>query len=272
VRTLVELAEKGRDLIHRRLCLAQHFRRGNCSNSLPEASIVGTVTTSTIVEVCWSGLEAGERVINRVERRGGGPQTFVADEHRAPLPHHTEAVAYLRWPEAATTAALLHLRSCARTALPDDRVDRCGSPPAGGQGVKELVLMSARSPPLRPRNILRQAPPWPTMLRGPRRGGDSHGSGLLTPIPHRPDAPTVLNALAGGDPIVLPYSILPLQTPAIPRCSRAMNPPLAGQRQRGALLDRIRAPRCPRRCCAPPFSRLPGGKPQTQFEHLLGLR
>ena len=89
VRTLVELAEQGKELIIAG-CLAQQFRE-ELLESLPEAkAIVGTGDYQHIVEVLRR-VEAGERV-NRVS----ATPTYVADEHLPRYRTTSEAVAYLK--------------------------------------------------------------------------------------------------------------------------------------------------------------------------------
>ena len=89
VRTLVELAEQGKELIIAG-CLAQHFQE-ELLESLPEAkAIVGTGDYQHIVSVL-ERVEAGERV-NQVS----AIPTFVGDEHLPRYRTTSEAVAYLK--------------------------------------------------------------------------------------------------------------------------------------------------------------------------------
>ena len=89
VRTLVELAEQGKELIIAG-CLAQHFQE-ELLESLPEArAIVGTGDYQHIVSVL-ERVEAGERV-NQVSAN----PTFVGDEHLPRYRTTSEAVAYLK--------------------------------------------------------------------------------------------------------------------------------------------------------------------------------
>ena len=89
VRTLVELAEQGKELIISG-CLAQHFQE-ELLDSLPEAkAIVGTGDYQHIVSVL-ERVQAGERV-NQVSP----VPTFVADEHLPRYRTTSEAVAYLK--------------------------------------------------------------------------------------------------------------------------------------------------------------------------------
>ncbi|MFM2122782.1 MAG: ribosomal protein methylthiotransferase RimO, partial [Cyanobacteriota bacterium] len=89
VRTLVELAEQGKELIIAG-CLAQHFQE-ELLESLPEAkAIVGTGDYQHIVSVL-ERVEAGERV----SQVSANP-TFVADEHLPRYRTTSEAIAYLK--------------------------------------------------------------------------------------------------------------------------------------------------------------------------------
>ncbi|MFM9101927.1 MAG: 30S ribosomal protein S12 methylthiotransferase RimO, partial [Cyanobium sp.] len=89
VRTLVELAEQGKELIIAG-CLAQHFQE-ELLESLPEAkAIVGTGDYQHIVSVL-ERVEAGERV-NQVSAN----PTFVGDESLPRYRTTSEAIAYLK--------------------------------------------------------------------------------------------------------------------------------------------------------------------------------
>lgn len=137
VRTLVELAEQGKELIIAG-CLAQHFQE-ELLDSLPEAkAIVGTGDYQHIVSVL-ERVEAGERV-NRVS----ATPTFVADEHLPRYRTTSEAVAYLKVAEGCDYR-------CAFCIIPKLRGDQRSRPiesivaeahSLASQGVKELVLIS----------------------------------------------------------------------------------------------------------------------------------
>ena len=89
VRTLVDLAEQGKELIIAG-CLAQHFQ-DELLESIPEAkAIVGTGDYQHIVEVLQR-VEAGERV-NRVS----AVPTFVGDEHLPRQRTTDQAVAFIK--------------------------------------------------------------------------------------------------------------------------------------------------------------------------------
>ena len=137
VRTLVELAEQGKELIIAG-CLAQHFQE-ELLESLPEAkAIVGTGDYQHIVSVL-ERVEAGERV-NQVS----ASPTFVADEHLPRYRTTSEAVAYLKVAEGCDYR-------CAFCIIPHLRGNQRSRPIASivaeaqalaAQGVQELVLIS----------------------------------------------------------------------------------------------------------------------------------
>ena len=137
VRTLVELAEQGKQIVIAG-CLAQHFQ-AELLDSLPEArAIVGTGDYQHIVEVL-ERVEAGERV-NRVS----AVPTFVADEHLPRYRTSSEAVAYLKVAEGCDYR-------CAFCIIPKLRGDQrsrtiesivAEAEQLAAQGVKELILIS----------------------------------------------------------------------------------------------------------------------------------
>ena len=137
VRTLVELAEQGKELIIAG-CLAQHFRE-ELLESLPEAkAVVGTGDYQHIVEVL-ERVEAGERV-NRVS----DTSTFVADEHLPRYRTTSEAVAYLKVAEGCDYR-------CAFCIIPQLRGDQrsrsiesivAEAKQLASEGVQELMLIS----------------------------------------------------------------------------------------------------------------------------------
>ncbi|MEB3255046.1 MAG: 30S ribosomal protein S12 methylthiotransferase RimO [Synechococcaceae cyanobacterium] len=137
VRTLVELAEQGKELIIAG-CLAQQFRE-ELLESLPEAkAIVGTGDYQHIVEVLRR-VEAGERV-NQVS----DVPTYVADEHLPRYRTTSEAVAYLKVAEGCDYR-------CAFCIIPRLRGDQRSRPmesivaearALAAQGVQELILIS----------------------------------------------------------------------------------------------------------------------------------
>ena len=137
VRTLVELAEQGKELIIAG-CLAQHFQE-ELLESLPEArAIVGTGDYQHIVSVL-ERVEAGERV-----KQVSANPTFVADEHLTRYRTTSEAVAYLKVAEGCdyrcAFCIIPHLRGDQRSRTIDSIVAEAKQLEA--QGVKELVLIS----------------------------------------------------------------------------------------------------------------------------------
>ena len=137
VRTLVELAEQGKELIIAG-CLAQHFQE-ELLDSLPEAkAIVGTGDYQHIVSVL-ERVEAGERV-NQVS----AIPTFVADEHLPRYRTTSEAVAYLKVAEGCdyrcAFCIIPHLRGDQRSRTIESIVAEAQQ--LAGQGVQELVLIS----------------------------------------------------------------------------------------------------------------------------------
>jgi ribosomal protein S12 methylthiotransferase len=137
VRTLVELAEQGKQLIIAG-CLAQHFQT-DLLESLPEAkAIVGTGDYQHIVSVL-ERVEAGERV-NQVS----AVPTYVGDEHLPRYRTTSEAVAYLKVAEGCDYR-------CAFCIIPKLRGDQrsrtiesivAEARQLAAQGVQELVLIS----------------------------------------------------------------------------------------------------------------------------------
>ena len=137
VRTLVELAEQGKELIIAG-CLAQHFQE-ELLESLPEArAIVGTGDYQHIVSVL-ERVEAGERV-----KQVSANPPFVADEHLPRYRTTSEAVAYLKVAEGCdyrcAFCIIPHLRGDQRSRTIDSIVAEAKQLEA--QGVKELVLIS----------------------------------------------------------------------------------------------------------------------------------
>lgn len=258
VRTLVELAEQGKELIIAG-CLAQHFQQ-ELLESLPEArAIVGTGDYQHIVEVL-ERVEAGERV-NRVS----AVPTFVADEHLPRYRTTSEAVAYLKVAEGCDYR-------CAFCIIPKLRGDQRSRPiesivaearQLAAQGVKELILISQITTNYgldlygKPRldDLLRALGeveiPW-------IRVHYAYPTGLTD---------TVLAAYREV-PNVLPYLDLPLQH-SHPQVLRAMNRPW----QTGitaALLQRIRD-QLPDAVLRTTFIVGFPGETEAHFEHLLAF-
>ena len=256
VRTLVELAEQGKNLIIAG-CLAQHFQE-ELLESLPEAkAIVGTGDYQHIVEVLRR-VEAGERV-NRVS----AVPTFVGDEHLPRYRTTSEAVAYLKVAEGCDYR-------CAFCIIPKLRGDQRSRPiesivaeahQLADQGVKELILISQITTNYgldlygRPRlaDLLRalgEVPiPW-------IRVHYAYPTGLT---------PEVLAAFR-ETANVLPYLDLPLQH-SHPEVLRAMNRPWQAELTDG-LLSRIRA-QLPDAVLRTSFIVGFPGESEAHFQHLL---
>ncbi len=256
VRTLVELAEQGKELIIAG-CLAQHFQE-ELLESLPEArAIVGTGDYQHIVEVLQR-VEAGERV-NRVS----ATPTFVADEHLPRYRTTSAAVAYLKVAEGCDYR-------CAFCIIPRLRGDQRSRPiesivaeaqQLAAQGVQELILISQITTNYgldlygRPRlaDLLRALAevqiPW-------IRVHYAYPTGLT---------PEVLAAYR-ETPNVLPYLDLPLQH-SHPAVLRAMNRPWQAN-VTGDLLGRIRE-QLPDAVLRTTFIVGFPGETEEHFEHLL---
>jgi ribosomal protein S12 methylthiotransferase len=256
VRTLVELAEQGKELIISG-CLAQHFQE-ELLDSLPEAkAIVGTGDYQHIVSVL-ERVQAGERV-NQVS----SVPTFVADEHLPRYRTTSEAVAYLKVAEGCDYR-------CAFCIIPKLRGDQRSRPiesivaeaqQLAAQGVQELILISQITTNYgldlygRPRlaDLLRALGqveiPW-------IRVHYAYPTGLT---------PAVLTAFKEV-PNVLPYLDLPLQH-SHPEVLRAMNRPWQAEVTDG-LLRRIRE-QLPDAVLRTTFIVGFPGETEAHFQHLL---
>jgi ribosomal protein S12 methylthiotransferase len=228
VRTLVELAEAGKELIIAG-CLAQHFRE-ELLESLPEArAIVGTGDYQHIVEVLRR-VEAGERV-NRVSET----PRFVADEHLPRYRTTSEAVAYLKVAEGCDYR-------CAFCIIPHLRGDQRSRPIASivaearnlaAQGVKELILISQITT-----NYGLDLAGRPQLAELLRALGEVEIPWIRVHYAYPTGLTPDLLAAFREVPNVLPYLDLPLQH-SHPEVLRAMNRPW----QAGVnadLLERIR--------------------------------
>lgn len=256
VRTLVELAEQGKELIIAG-CLAQHFQE-ELLESLPEAkAIVGTGDYQHIVRVL-ERVEAGERV-----RQVSAVPTFVADEHLPRYRTTSEAVAYLKVAEGCdyrcAFCIIPHLRGNQRSRTIESIVAEARN--LAAQGVQELVLISQITTNYgldlygRPRlaDLLRALGeveiPW-------IRVHYAYPTGLT---------PEVLAAYREV-PNVLPYLDLPLQH-SHPDVLRAMNRPWQAEVSVG-LLERIRR-ELPDAVLRTTFIVGFPGETEQQFQHLL---
>ncbi|MFM7264052.1 MAG: 30S ribosomal protein S12 methylthiotransferase RimO, partial [Cyanobium sp.] len=256
VRTLVELAEQGKELIIAG-CLAQHFQE-ELLESLPEAkAIVGTGDYQHIVSVL-ERVEAGERV----SQVSANP-TFVADEHLPRYRTTSEAIAYLKVAEGCDYR-------CAFCIIPKLRGNQRSRPIASivaearelaAQGVQELILISQITTNYcldlygRPRlaELLRALGeveiPW-------IRVHYAYPTGLT---------PEVLAAFR-ETPNVLPYLDLPLQH-SHPEVLRDMNRPWQAEVTEG-LLERIRG-QLPDAVLRTTFIVGFPGEQESHFQHLL---
>ena len=256
VRTLVELAEQGKQLIIAG-CLAQHFQQ-ELLESLPEArAIVGTGDYQHIVEVL-KRVEAGERV-NRVSAN----PTFVGDEHLPRYRTTSEAVAYLKVAEGCdyrcAFCIIPKLRGNQRSRTIESIVAEAQN--LAAQGVQELILISQITTNYgldlygKPRldDLLRALGeveiPW-------IRVHYAYPTGLT---------PEVLAAYREV-PNVLPYLDLPLQH-SHPEVLRAMNRPWQ-EGITGPLLRRIRE-QLPDAVLRTTFIVGFPGETEAHFEHLL---
>jgi ribosomal protein S12 methylthiotransferase len=256
VRTLVELAEQGKQIVIAG-CLAQHFQE-ELLEALPEArAIVGTGDYQHIVEVL-ERVEAGERV-NRVS----AVPSFVADEHLPRYRTTAEAVAYLKVAEGCdyrcAFCIIPKLRGNQRSRTIESIVAEAQQ--LASQGVKELILISQITT---------------------NYGLDLYGKPQLAELLRALAAveipwirvhyayPTGLTAevLAAYREVanVLPYLDLPLQH-SHPELLRAMNRPWQAD-VTGDLLQRIRR-ELPDAVLRTTFIVGYPGETEEHFEHLL---
>jgi ribosomal protein S12 methylthiotransferase len=256
VRTLVELAEQGKELIIAG-CLAQQFQQ-ELLDSLPEAkAVVGTGDYQHIVEVLRR-VEAGERV-NRVS----ATPTFVADEHLPRYRTTSEAVAYLKVAEGCDYR-------CAFCIIPRLRGDQRSRPiesivaeaqQLADQGVKELILISQITT-----NYGLDLYGEPRLAQLLRALGEVEIPWIRVhyayPTGLSEEVLTAFREVAN----VLPYLDLPLQH-SHPQLLRAMNRPWQAE-VTGGLLRRIRA-QLPEAVLRTTFIVGYPGETEEHFQHLL---
>jgi ribosomal protein S12 methylthiotransferase len=256
VRTLVELAEQGKELIIAG-CLAQHFRE-ELLESLPEArAIVGTGDYQHIVEVLQR-VEAGERV-NQVS----ATPTFVADEHLPRYRTTSEAVAYLKVAEGCdyrcAFCIIPHLRGDQRSRSIESIVAEARQ--LAAQGVKELILISQITT-----NYGLDLYGKPRLAELLRALGEVEIPWIRVHYAY----PTGLSAevlQAFRDvPNVLPYLDLPLQH-SHPEVLRSMNRPWQAE-VTGGLLHHIRE-QLPQAVLRTTFIVGFPGETEEHFQHLL---
>ncbi len=137
IKTLVDLAEKGKELIIAG-CLAQHFKE-ELLDALPEAkAVVGTGDYQHIVEVL-KRVENGERV-NLISEN----PSFVGNEDLPRLRTTDAAVAYLKIAEGCdyrcSFCIIPNLRGNQRSRPIESIVAEAHQ--LANQGVKELILIS----------------------------------------------------------------------------------------------------------------------------------
>ena len=228
VRTLVELAEQGKELIIAG-CLAQHFQE-ELLESLPEAkAIVGTGDYQHIVSVL-ERVEAGERV-NQVS----AIPTFVGDEHLPRYRTTSEAVAYLKVAEGCdyrcAFCIIPHLRGNQRSRPIESIVAEAKQ--LATQGVKELVLISQITT-----NYGLDLAGKPQLAELLRALGEVEIPWVRVHYAYPTGLTSEVLAAYREVPNVLPYLDLPLQH-SHPEVLRAMNRPWQADVTAG-VLGRIR--------------------------------
>jgi len=256
VRTLVELAEQGKELIIAG-CLAQQFQQ-ELLDSLPEAkAVVGTGDYQHIVEVLQR-VEAGERV-NRVS----ATPTYVADEHLPRYRTTSEAVAYLKVAEGCDYR-------CSFCIIPKLRGDQRSRPiesivaearALAAQGVQELILISQITT-----NYGLDLYGKPKLAELLRALGEVEIPWIRVHYAYPTGLTPEVLAAYREVPNVLPYLDLPLQH-SHPDVLRAMNRPWQAD-VTGELLRRIRA-QLPEAVLRTTFIVGYPGETEEQFQHLL---
>jgi ribosomal protein S12 methylthiotransferase len=256
VRTLVELAEQGKELIIAG-CLAQHFQE-ELLDSLPEAkAIVGTGDYQHIVSVL-ERVEAGERV-NQVS----AVPTFVADEHLPRYRTTSEAVAYLKVAEGCdyrcAFCIIPHLRGDQRSRPIESIVAEATT--LAAQGVQELVLISQITT-----NYGLDLYGRPQLAELLRALGEVEIPWIRVHYAYPTGLTTEVLAAYREVANVLPYLDLPLQH-SHPDVLRAMNRPWQAE-VTGGLLRRIRE-QLPEAVLRTTFIVGFPGETEEHFQHLL---
>lgn len=256
VRTLVELAEQGKELIIAG-CLAQHFQE-ELLESLPEAkAIVGTGDYQHIVSVL-ERVEAGERV-NQVSAN----PTYVGDEHLPRYRTTSEALAYLKVAEGCDYR-------CAFCIIPKLRGDQRSRPiesivaeakTLANQGVQELVLISQITT-----NYGLDLYGKPQLAELLRALGEVEIPWIRVHYAYPTGLTPEVLAAYREVPNVLPYLDLPLQH-SHPEVLRAMNRPWQAD-VTASLLKRIRE-QLPEAVLRTTFIVGFPGETEGHFEHLL---
>jgi ribosomal protein S12 methylthiotransferase len=258
VRTLVELADQGKELIIAG-CLAQQFRE-ELLESLPEArAIVGTGDYQHIVDVLRR-VEAGERV-----SQVSDVPTFVADEHLPRYRTTSEAVAYLKVAEGCDYR-------CAFCIIPKLRGDQRSRPiesivaeakALAAQGVQELILISQITT-----NYGLDLYGRPRLAELLRALGEVEIPWIRVHYAYPTGLSAEVLAAFRETTNVLPYLDLPLQH-SHPEVLRAMNRPWQAEVTE-ELLERIRD-QLPDAVLRTTFIVGFPGEQESHFEHLLAF-
>ena len=256
VRTLVELAEQGKELIIAG-CLAQHFQQ-ELLDSLPEAkAIVGTGDYQHIVSVL-ERVEAGERV-----HQVSANPTFVGDEHLPRYRTTSEAVAYLKVAEGCdyrcAFCIIPHLRGDQRSRPIESIVAEARQ--LAAQGVQELVLISQITT-----NYGLDLAGKPQLAELLRALGEVEIPWIRVHYAYPTGLTEAVLAAYREVPNVLPYLDLPLQH-SHPEVLRAMNRPWQAD-VTGGVLRRIRE-QLPDAVLRTTFIVGFPGETEEQFQHLL---
>ena len=256
VRTLVELAEQGKELIIAG-CLAQHFQE-ELLESLPEAkAIVGTGDYQHIVSVL-ERVEAGERV-----HQVSANPTFVGDEHLPRYRTTSEAVAYLKVAEGCdyrcAFCIIPHLRGDQRSRTIASIVAEARQ--LAAQGVQELVLISQITT-----NYGLDLAGKPQLAQLLRALGEVEIPWIRVHYAYPTGLTEEVLAAYREVPNVLPYLDLPLQH-SHPEVLKAMNRPWQAD-VTGGVLARIRE-QLPDAVLRTTFIVGYPGETEEHFQHLL---
>jgi ribosomal protein S12 methylthiotransferase len=256
VRTLVELAEQGKELIIAG-CLAQHFQE-ELLESLPEAkAIVGTGDYQHIVSVL-ERVEAGERV-----HQVSANPTFVGDEHLPRYRTTSEAVAYLKVAEGCdyrcAFCIIPHLRGDQRSRPIESIVAEARQ--LAAQGVQELVLISQITT-----NYGLDLAGKPQLAELLRALGEVEIPWIRVHYAYPTGLTAEVLAAYREVPNVLPYLDLPLQH-SHPEVLKAMNRPWQAD-VTGGVLARIRE-QLPDAVLRTTFIVGFPGETEEHFQHLL---
>jgi len=256
VRTLVELAEQGKELIIAG-CLAQHFQQ-ELLDSLPEAkAIVGTGDYQHIVSVL-ERVEAGERV-----HQVSANPTFVGDEHLPRYRTTSEAVAYLKVAEGCdyrcAFCIIPHLRGDQRSRPIESIVAEARQ--LAAQGVQELVLISQITT-----NYGLDLAGKPQLAQLLRALGEVEIPWIRVHYAYPTGLTEEVLAAYREVPNVLPYLDLPLQH-SHPEVLKAMNRPWQAD-VTGGVLERIRE-QLPDAVLRTTFIVGYPGETEEHFQHLL---